>query len=68
MNSAITEVVVTNTIPLNPKPMRQGRKMEERLGPLHCGIDWPGDSGQSRRDFGQQVVCVASVRAPSYEL
>ena len=30
--------------------------------PLDCGIDWPGDSGQSRRDFGQQVVYLSNER------
>ena len=39
---------------------RKGRKDQR---PLDCGIDWPGDSGQSRRDFGEQVVYVVSKRA-----
>ena len=53
-NSVIQQVVVTNTIPLTAEA-RCGAHRKRRgkiTVTLDCGIDWPGDPGQSRRDFG----------------
>ena len=52
--SVIKEVVVTNTIPLNPEA-DAARTEREAIDsrPLDCRTDWPRDPGQSRRDFGQ---------------
>ena len=51
VDSPITEVVVTNTIPLS----RSGKASLEDQGAFDCGADWTGDSVHSRRDFGQQT-------------
>ena len=60
--SVIKEVVVTNTIPLTAEAdaarTAKGRKDQR---PLDCRTDWPGNSGQPRRDFGQQIIYVGAV-------
>ena len=50
--SPITEVVVTNTIPLS----EAARERAQDQGAFDRGTDWPGHSVDSRRDFGQQII------------
>ena len=59
-NSVIKEVVVTNTIPLTAEADAARTEKGGKISVLSiAGLDWPGDSGQSRRDFGQQVIYVS---------
>ena len=52
--SCITEVVVTNTIPLS----EAAKTGAENQGAYHCRADRPGDPGDSRRNFRQQIVFI----------
>src|SRR5580700_52660 len=42
---------------------RRGPTGAEDPRAVDCGIDWPGDPGQSRRDFGEQVICLGEIKA-----
>ena len=48
-DSAIEHVVVTNTIPLTAR----GKRRSQDYGAFDRGIDWAGNSVDSRRDFSQ---------------
>ena len=42
-------------------PDRRGAAGAEDPRAFDCGVDWTGDSGQSRRDFGEQVVYLGEI-------